>query len=223
MSEVGIYALRHRPTKKLYIGASSSLSFRELQWRVLLRADPKRLPAKIRALLPFPSEDWEFYVIQDGTGMSTEELQQAEQLAIDHVRTHSPDKLLNTARALPIEHVGVLAHGRALSLRGWERETGVARATIAARLKAGWAPEQAVGVEPRQRDYVGTLRAASLAKATVVVMDGKEMLTQPQAAARLGCRVKVLQRRLQRFRVAGRQAQVQLRELQVLAEKYRHV
>jgi len=111
-----------------------------------------------------------------------------------------------------------------LSARGWSTKTGVPRATIEARIYAGWPPEQAVGLVPRPpRDYPATMKRSGLWRSTVIVMDTTEMLSQPEAARRLGCTTRSLQRRLKKYRILGRQSAVQISVLEELTKRWRKI
>lgn len=154
--------------------------------------------------------------------MSAVDLEHAEEAAVTHARLRAFAKVLNEMPVQRVDTAGYTADGRAQSLNAWSRETGIPRATISVRIKLGWPPEQAVGLVSRPlRDYHEQHRGNSLDFSSVIVVDGDRPLTQPEAANILGCTVKSLQRRLVRFRLADRQATVQLAHLRHLTEKHR--
>ncbi len=206
----GVYALRHRASKKLYIGSTKNLTNRFSQWRAAMRQGA--LPPVLRHLSS-AVEDWDFIVIKDATGLSLEDRLQLEQRAIEQVTRRDPTLCLNHYAAAPIA---------AGSLRALSAQAGIARSTLQARLKAGWTPREATGQDHRPvLDRSAQYRDLSVKKSAVVIVDGNEVLGVSEAARRLGCRTGTLRERLQKFRVTGGQGRVRMDELRASSDRYR--
>lgn len=218
----GVYALRHKPSGHVYFGSTTNFKSRRKKWWATLAKDPQNLSPSFKRLFPYTRSDWEFILVKDGTGMTTADLVEAEAQAIVHARQRAITKVLNEVPVQRPDLAGFTAAGRTQPLNAWARETGIPRATITARMRSGWTPEEVVGLAERApRDHRTEHQSASINFSRVVVVDGERPLLQWEAANLLGCSVKSLQKRLVRYRTSDSQTTVQLAHLQHLTTKYR--
>ncbi len=208
----GVYALRHLQTGSVYIGSSVDLPERRKQWWRKLN-HPQSLPLRLRSITK-SRYDWEFVVLWSRPGLTEADLERAEQAALTQAMATAPHRVLNALSAMRRFDRELEVDGKFNSLRGWEAATGVPKTTIQARISSGWTPAQAVGLTPPPETVHHNAKK-------VAVYDGGLELTQREAARRLGCEVKTLAARLQRYRVPGGVGTVQLAELQALSAKYR--
>jgi hypothetical protein len=221
----GVYTLVHIATKSIYVGSSINMPGRRKRWWSNMRANPQNLPPNIRAL-SCNRRDWAFSVLWDGTNATSEQLEAQERRAVELMAVKAPARLLNAIAVYRPDNVGFTAGERTMSLNAWSQITGTPRATISARIKYGWTPEECVGlVEHPPRDYHSVVdrdRAISMMATTIVADDGTFMLIG-EAAAALGCRYDTLARRLANRRAGngGLNPSVTLAELRALSQQYR--
>lgn len=217
----GIYALRHRPTGKLYVGSSKDLANRRGKWWRELNTRSPTLPFRITELAG-DRRDWDFIVLWSGEATPARLLER-EQQALQRVQNVAPERCLNSVSATRSDVVLITAMGEARSLRAWAARTGVPKSTISYRLRIGWTPEQAVGVAPppnRDRTEEHAMSAATVSK--VLVMDENGVvLSRREAAVVLECSKHTLVERLRRYQLPEGQARVQLADLMSRSQKYR--
>lgn len=179
-----IYALRHRPTGKVYIGSTNYLLVRMRNWKQAFR-DGRA--AHLAAVGPF--DEWEPHVLQELPGATPSELARAEAEVLVRAVRKAPAKIVNKQLvARRPDAPGLEVGGRVRLLAEWERETGVSRGTVRSRLRLGWTPEQAVGLAPpplRDQEREQRERAIAMME-TKIVGDNGEFLTLGEAAEHLG-------------------------------------
>lgn len=163
----GIYAVRHKPTQRLYIGRSLNLKRRHSEWRGVV-ANGLNVPSEhFRTMLAgCPPEEWEFLILAEFPGVTEKVLAEKEHEAISKVRASKPKLLLNT-----LEVSKVRVPGTATSPK------------------------------------------------SVVTHEGNP-IPQTRAAEMLGVSVKMLQKRLARWRGRG-VYEISMDQLKALSEKYR--
>lgn len=96
----GLYALKHRPTGKLYIGRTIDLQRRYAEWKNAVNTGlgiKSTLLAKMFS--DCPADGWEYVVLQEIPGADEQTLADRESKAIDRLGQRAPHLLLNTLAA----------------------------------------------------------------------------------------------------------------------------
>lgn len=141
----GVYALRNKTTKQLYIGSTVNLTQRLGEWR--LTARNRRMARSDRLNTIFgetPAADWVFIVLAEMPNAATDDLRAAEQRAIDRAVEKSGDLVLNTQLGEPKKSIAkkdgdtrltrITYQGRELTYREAAEILGVTRVAVKTRL-----------------------------------------------------------------------------------------
>lgn len=97
----GIYALRNKSTRRLYVGQTIDLMRRYSEWRAIARGSLGGATAAIRADLTSGNiTDWEYLVIEEMPGATRPQLLIAEEKIIFSCRQKYGDSVIN-ADAVP--------------------------------------------------------------------------------------------------------------------------
>lgn len=215
----GIYALRHKPSGKFYIGSTNDFTNRWYAWKSTMRRNVSGLPPAIR-LTSIDPNDWELLPLHVCEATPSV-LAKMEQLAIDAAVARAPDRVLNILPVWRADDGGLLVGDRRQTYAMWSRETGISGKTIASRVRAGWTPEQAVGfASPPDNDAVYRGRALAAMRVRIIGHDSQP-LTLAETASILGCNRETLRERLQKYKRSQGIMSITLAELQASSLKYR--
>lgn len=129
-SNAGIYALKHRPTGKAYIGSSKSLRARKKKWFGELATGGQELPRSF-PLTNF--QDWDFTVVRHYEPEQYEKMRSDELAMIRAFKLKAPDRCLNYyAEEYQIEY-----KGQVVTMAELSRLSGISQQTLSYRYKQG--------------------------------------------------------------------------------------
>ena len=129
----GVYALKHLPTQKTYIGSTINLPSRWKKWKAELTFNEQELPSS------FPRtglQDWDFIVLKNFPDTATaKDLEDVEHELIAKYRLKSPELILNSRKQG--EFIRAEHDGEMMTFGEMSRRTGVQEMTLRWRWKNG--------------------------------------------------------------------------------------
>ena len=143
----GVYALKHIPTGKVYIGSTINLPNRWKRWKAELTFNQQELP---RSFPQTTLDDWEFKVVKEyPPETEASDMQVDEHQLIARFRALHPELSLNSRKME--ERETFIHEGRETTIYDLSRETGIQYMTLLYRYNQGWRGDRLVKPTTRMR------------------------------------------------------------------------